>query len=54
MIRERCDLKESMVTKIEKDMIKWFKHMKRMSGSRVVEEIFKANVEGNIGRNGHE
>lgn len=37
--RESCGLKQKIVTMIEKGMLKWFKHVKRM-----MNQIYKANT----------
>jgi hypothetical protein len=38
------------VTKMEKNMLIWFGHVKRMNDKRLTKEIYKADVDGNAGR----
>ena len=44
VIRERCGLKEDVVTKVEKSMLRWFGHVERMSERRLIKEIYVADV----------
>lgn len=48
--REQCGLKENVVIKIDKGMLKWFLHMARMNESKLAKNIYSDNVEDNIGR----
>ena len=50
VIRERCGLKEDVVTKVEKSMLRWFGHVERMSERRLTKGIYVADVSGNAGR----
>lgn len=50
VIREKCGLKEDIVTRIEKGMLRWFGHVERMSDSRMTYEIYKASVNGKVER----
>ena len=50
VIRDRCGLKEDVVTKVEKGMLRWFGHVGRMDGDRGTKEIYSANVNGNVRR----
>ena len=50
VIREKCGVKEDVVTKIEKGMLRWFGHVERMDERRLTKEIYKARVNGNVGR----
>jgi hypothetical protein len=43
VIREECGVKED-VTKIEKNMLRWFGHVERMDERRLTKEIHQANV----------
>jgi hypothetical protein len=38
------------VTKIEKNMLKWFGHVERMDEKRLTKDIYEAAVGGNSGR----
>jgi hypothetical protein len=42
--------KEDVVTKIEKNMLRWFGHVERMDERRLTKEIYKADLGGNAGR----
>ncbi|GBP17021.1 hypothetical protein EVAR_8093_1 [Eumeta japonica] len=42
--RERCGLKEDVVTGVERGMLRWFGHLERMSESRPTKQINRANV----------
>jgi hypothetical protein len=50
VIREECGVKEDVVTKIEKNMMRWFGHAERMDKRRLSNEIYEADVGGNAGR----
>lgn len=50
VIRESCGLKEDVVTKIEKGMLRWFGHVERMDEKRLTKQIWKASVSGGVGR----
>ena len=50
LIRERCGLKDDVVTKIEKGMLRWFGHVERLNESRLTKEIHRAKVNGRTGR----
>lgn len=41
VIRERCDVKEDVVTKTEKSMyVRWFRQVERMNVTRWPKEVF--------------
>jgi hypothetical protein len=48
--REECGVKEDVVTKIEKNMLKWFDHVEWMDERRFTKEIYEADFGGNAGR----
>lgn len=50
VIRKRCGLKDDIVTRIEKGMLRWFGHLERMNERRITKEIYCANVEGTNAR----
>ncbi|KAI5637059.1 acetyl-CoA carboxylase, central region domain-containing protein [Phthorimaea operculella] len=50
VIRERCGLKEDIVTGIEKGMLRWFGHVERMNEIRLTKKVYMASVDGNVGR----
>ncbi|GBP60318.1 hypothetical protein EVAR_26730_1 [Eumeta japonica] len=43
-IRERCGLKEEVVTGVERGMLLWFGHLERMKESGLTKQIYRANV----------
>ncbi|CAG9133071.1 unnamed protein product [Plutella xylostella] len=43
-IREKCGLKEDVVTRVEKGMLRWFGHVERMNDERVTKEIYRAKL----------
>ena len=47
VIRERCGVKEDVVTKIEKSMLRWFVRYSRMGECRLTNGIYKADTSGN-------
>ena len=47
-----ADLKEDVVTKVEKNTLRWFGHVERISESRLTKGIYMKDVTGNAGR-GH-
>jgi hypothetical protein len=49
-IREECGVKEDVVTKIEKNLLRWFSQVERMNERRLRTEIYEADVGGNAGR----
>jgi hypothetical protein len=50
VIREECGVTEDVVTKIEKNMLRWFGHVERMGERRLTKEVYEADVGGNAGR----
>jgi hypothetical protein len=50
VIKEERGVKEDVVTKIEKNMLRWFGHVERMDERRLTKEIYEAEVGGNAGR----
>jgi hypothetical protein len=50
VIREECGVIENVVTKIAKNMLRWFGHVERINERRLTKEIYEANVGGNAGR----
>ncbi|KAI5640894.1 reverse transcriptase (RNA-dependent DNA polymerase) domain-containing protein [Phthorimaea operculella] len=50
VIRERCGIKEDVVTGIEKGMLRWFGHVERMNERRLTKQVYMASVDGNVGR----
>lgn len=49
VIRERCGMKDDVVTLIEKGMLRWFGHVERMDESRLTSQINRASVNGRVG-----
>jgi hypothetical protein len=47
VIIETYGVKEDVVTKIEKNMLRLFDHVKRMDERRLTEEIYEADLDGN-------
>jgi hypothetical protein len=43
-------VKEDVVTKIEKNILRWFGHVERMDERRLTKEVYEADVGGNAGR----
>jgi hypothetical protein len=50
VIREECGVKDDVVNKIEKNMLRWYGHVERMEERRLTKEIYEANLGGNAGR----
>ena len=50
VIRRRCGLQRSLSEKEEEAALRWFGHVERMEGERLVKKIYRAEVEGNRGR----
>ena len=46
VIRECCGLKEDVVTKVEKNMLRWFGRVDRMSERRLTKGIYVVDVSG--------
>ncbi|GBP27574.1 hypothetical protein EVAR_18769_1 [Eumeta japonica] len=42
--RERCGLKENVVTRVERGMLWWLGPLERMNESRLTKQIYRANV----------
>ena len=40
----------SVLERIERNVLKWFGHVERMGEERLVKRVYRANVEGNMGR----
>ncbi|GBP15370.1 hypothetical protein EVAR_80548_1 [Eumeta japonica] len=52
-VRERCGLKEDVVTIVERGILRWFGHLEGMNEIRLKKQIYRANVcDGKIGK-GH-
>ncbi|GBP15157.1 hypothetical protein EVAR_11453_1 [Eumeta japonica] len=50
-VRERCGLKEDLVLRVEKGMLWWFGHLKRMNESRLTKQICRVDVcDGKVGK----
>ena len=49
-IRKRCSVKEGVVTKIERGMLRWFGHVERMDERRVTKEVYKVKMNGRVRR----
>ena len=47
IIRERCRCELSVLERIERNVLKCFKHVGRMGEERLVKRVYQANVEGN-------
>ncbi|GBP28914.1 hypothetical protein EVAR_93559_1 [Eumeta japonica] len=43
-VRERCGLKEGVVARVERDMLRWFGHLETMNESRQTKQIYRVNV----------
>ncbi|GBP06012.1 hypothetical protein EVAR_3262_1 [Eumeta japonica] len=41
---ERCGLKENVVTRVERGMLRWFDHLERTNESKLTKQICRANV----------
>ncbi|GBP59332.1 hypothetical protein EVAR_40718_1 [Eumeta japonica] len=41
-----CNLKEDIVARVEKGILRWFGHPKRMDESTLTKQIYRANVYG--------
>ena len=50
MIRERRRCELIVLERIERNMLKWFRHVERMGEERLIKRMYQANVEGNKGR----
>jgi hypothetical protein len=50
VLREECSVKEDVVIKIEKNMLRRFSHVERMDERILTKEIYEADVGGNAGR----
>jgi hypothetical protein len=48
VVREECSAKKDVVTKIVKNMLRWFGHVERMDERRLTKEIYEADVGGNV------
>ena len=46
-IRRRCWLQRSLSGRGEAAVLRWFGHVERMEGERLVKKIYRAEVEGN-------
>ena len=50
IIRDKCGLKEDVVTRIEKGMLRWFGHLERMNERRLTKEIYMSEMNGRVRR----
>ncbi|GBP06466.1 hypothetical protein EVAR_4599_1 [Eumeta japonica] len=51
-VRERCGLKEDVVTITERGMLHWFDYLERMNEDRLTKQIYRVNVCGEKGNKG--
>src|SRR5215469_11704513 len=49
-IRERCRWERGLVLRFEQNILKWYSHVVRMEGERLVGRVMDSWVEGNRGR----
>ena len=49
-IRTRCELGVSIGTKVEKNILRWFGHVERMSDERLVKKVHNITMDGERGR----
>ena len=49
--RRRCEL--SVLERIERNMLKWFRHVEKMGEERLVKRVYQANVEVTGGEGDH-
>ena len=45
-IRNRCDLKNGIGVKVERNVLRWFGHIERMDDERLVKKVYESSVEG--------
>lgn len=50
VLRERRSVKDNAVTRVEKGMLRWFGHAEMINVSRLTAQIYRANGDGNEGR----
>ena len=50
IIREIYGCGLSALERIERNVLKWFGHVKRMGEEKLFKRLYQANVEGNTGR----
>ncbi|GBP03444.1 hypothetical protein EVAR_101806_1 [Eumeta japonica] len=43
-VRERCGLKEYVVIRIERGMLRWFGHLEKMNESRPTKQFYISNM----------
>ena len=48
-MRERCGCELSVLERIERNVLKWFRHVERKGKERLLRIVYQANVEGNRG-----
>ncbi|GBP05609.1 hypothetical protein EVAR_3078_1 [Eumeta japonica] len=50
-VRQRCGLKEDVVIRVERGMLRWFGQQERMNESGLTKQIYRANVrDGKVGK----
>ena len=49
-MRARCGCELNVLERIERNVLKWCGHMKRMGEERLVKKVYRAKVEGSRGR----
>ena len=50
IIRKRCGCELNALERIERNVLKCFRHVERVGEERLVKRVYQANVEGNRGR----
>ena len=46
----RVDRVRDKITRIERNVLKWFGHVEKMGDEKLANRVYRANVEGNKGR----
>ena len=46
VIRDKCNVKESIIEKIQNNRLRWYGHIMRMEDSKLTKTIFQGEVEG--------
>ena len=49
-VRERTGMRKNLATRVDSNVLRWFGHVERMDGERLLKRLIEARVEGRSAR----
>ena len=53
VVRERVGVTEKMSKRVDRKVLKWFRHVERMGDERLTNKVYKSEMVGVGGQGGH-